>query len=109
MSGPILETNTTAIATMIEASRASLFRRLLKNPVGVVSLAYLALVILVAAFARLLAPQDPNHANAIDTLAAPSAQHLLGADQAGRDLLSRLLLPRSSAWPAPHSHSQWPR
>jgi ABC-type dipeptide/oligopeptide/nickel transport system ATPase component/ABC-type dipeptide/oligopeptide/nickel transport system permease subunit len=92
MSGPILETNTTAIATLIEASRASLFRRLLKNPIGVASLVYLVLVVLVAAFARQLAPHDPNQANAVDTLAAPSAAHLLGADQAGRDLLSRLLL-----------------
>jgi len=37
------------------------------------------------------APHDPNSINASNTLAAPSADHLMGTDQLGRDIFSRIL------------------
>ena len=51
------------------------------------------LVILVAIGlgAALLAPASPTQMHRGQELAPPSAQHLLGTDQFGRDLLSRLL------------------
>jgi peptide/nickel transport system permease protein len=73
-------------------ARASLFRRLLRRPLGVVSIAFLAIVALVAIFGPLLAPYDPNAGSLSQTLAPPSADHLLGGDSAGRDVLSRLLV-----------------
>ncbi|SMH44704.1 ABC-type dipeptide/oligopeptide/nickel transport system, ATPase component [Rathayibacter oskolensis] len=73
------------------AARTHLFRRLLHNPVGIVSLVFLALVVLSAVLAPLLAPADPNQASLQDVLAAPGGAHPLGADSAGRDVLSRLL------------------
>lgn len=49
-------------------------------------------VVLTAIFAPLLAPADPNLQNLGRRLAAPgSPGHLLGTDQFGRDLLSRLI------------------
>ncbi|MFC4625954.1 ABC transporter permease [Daeguia caeni] len=48
-------------------------------------------LILCAIFAPLLAPYDPNEQNILLYLAPPSAEHLLGTDQFGRDILSRLL------------------
>ncbi len=72
-------------------AQLSLFRRLLRNPVAVVSMAWLALLILTSIFSPLLAPHDPNLASLQDVLANPSAAHPLGADSAGRDVLSRLL------------------
>lgn len=48
-------------------------------------------LILVAVFAPVLAPHNPNTVNPLQTLAASSPEHLLGTDQFGRDLLSRLV------------------
>lgn len=56
-----------------------------------------ALLVLVAALAPLIAPFDP-HAVAGPSLAAPSAAHWLGTNDAGQDILSQLVWgARSSA------------
>jgi peptide/nickel transport system permease protein len=70
----------------------SLFRRLLRNPVGLVAMSYLAVLVVVTVFARVLVPADPNAASLNDVLAPPGGAHPLGADSAGRDVLSRLLV-----------------
>ena len=80
-----------APATLERAARARLWRRLLKNPTGLVSFVFLVLVVLSAVFAPLLAPHDPNTASAYDTLGGPSGAHWLGNDSSGHDVLSRLL------------------
>jgi peptide/nickel transport system permease protein len=80
-----------AVATLEQAAHISLFRRLLKNPTGVVSLIFLVLLVLAAVLAPLLAPHDPNTASAGDILAPPGGQFPLGADGSGHDILSRLL------------------
>ncbi len=66
-------------------------RRLLRQPMAVVALAYLILIILACAFAPLIAPYGPYTQDLMHTLSGPSAQHLLGTDDLGRDVLSRLL------------------
>ncbi|MHA7299475.1 dipeptide/oligopeptide/nickel ABC transporter permease/ATP-binding protein [Pseudarthrobacter sp. MDT3-1] len=71
--------------------RASLLRRLRRRPVGLAALMFLAFVALIAVIGPWIAPQDPNKA-ALDLVLSPSsASHPLGADSAGRDVLSRLL------------------
>lgn len=54
-------------------------------------LALVTALILSAVFAPLIAPYDPNAQNVILYLSPPSAENLLGTDQFGRDVLSRLL------------------
>jgi len=49
-----------------------------------------ATVALMAAAAPLLAPYDPNKSSVL-LLQPPSAQHWLGTDELGRDILSRLI------------------
>ena len=71
--------------------RASLFRRLLRNPLGVVALAVLVVVALAGVLAPVLAPFDPNFSNISKVLASPDGSNLLGTDGGGRDVLSRLL------------------
>ncbi|MHA6523274.1 dipeptide/oligopeptide/nickel ABC transporter permease/ATP-binding protein [Tessaracoccus sp. G1721] len=71
--------------------RASAFRRLLKNPMGLAAIIYLALITLVAIFAPLLAPHDPNVASLTDVLLGPGGEFPLGTDSAGRDIASRLI------------------
>ena len=73
------------------AGRVPLWRRLIRNPLGIISLAVLAVVTLAAIFGPLIAPYDQNFADIAHTLAGPSGDHLLGTDSAGRDVWSRLL------------------
>ena len=55
------------------------------------SLVLCAFIALLAVFAPLLAPYGSNAINLMEHLSGPSAKHLLGTDQLGRDILSRLL------------------
>lgn len=63
--------------------------RLFTWPVAL-ALGALAAIILVCVFAPLISPYSPTEQNLEDSLALPSARHLLGADKVGRDLLTRL-------------------
>ena len=59
---------------------------------AVLLFASLAIIGLVALFAPILAPYDPNDQNLSYRLELPSPSHLLGTDHLGRDVLSRLLM-----------------
>ena len=73
--------------------RADSFVRLVKRkPLGTISALIVLILLLVAIFADVLAPYPYDEIHLIDRLQGPSAQYLLGTDQAGRDLLSRLIL-----------------
>ena len=64
----------------------------LKTPRLFRALALLAALILIASlFSAQLAPYDPYATNPQMILKAPSAEHLLGTDNYGRDILSRVL------------------
>jgi peptide/nickel transport system permease protein len=53
----------------------------------------------VGIFANVLAPYDPNQINISDALASPGGKYLLGTDNQGRDILSRLISgARMSLW-----------
>jgi peptide/nickel transport system permease protein len=62
-----------------------------RDPVIWATGGFIALLVLVAAFAPLIAPADPNYANILATNQGVSGAHLLGTDSFGRDILSRLL------------------
>ena len=67
-------------------------RRMLRDPVGMACLVVLAAIILSAVFAPLLAPTDPYKSSMMRRLLAPGQRgFLLGSDELGRDMLSRLL------------------
>jgi ABC-type dipeptide/oligopeptide/nickel transport system permease subunit len=51
----------------------------------------LLMLILTAIFAPLLAPYDPYKVNLKDSMLQPSMHYLLGTDEMGRDLLSRII------------------
>ncbi|MFH9368993.1 ABC transporter permease [Streptomyces anulatus] len=63
-----------------------------RSPLYALCLGVAALVVLAALFAPWLSPHDPNAVDLGDALAGTGADHVLGADTAGRDTLSRLLL-----------------
>lgn len=61
------------------------------SPTGTISLFIWIVLVLVAIFAPYLAPYDPIEADFAAVRSGPSAAHLLGADNLGRDLLSRII------------------
>jgi peptide/nickel transport system permease protein len=71
---------------------ADVRQRLLRNQAAVISLTVLGLVVVACLGADLLAPYDPNVGAVADRLQPiGSPGHLLGTDDQGRDMLSRLL------------------
>ncbi len=65
--------------------------RLVRNPAGAFGLGMITLLALIALFAPVVAPYDPLEQDGRAELAAPSAAHLFGTDELGRDLLSRVI------------------
>ncbi|MCC6956450.1 MAG: ABC transporter permease [Anaerolineales bacterium] len=75
--------------------RASLyqhaFRRFIKNKIALLGLGLVAVQILIAIFASVIAPYDPLAVDMKTVLAPPlTPGHLLGTDDLGRDMVSRL-------------------
>jgi peptide/nickel transport system permease protein len=70
---------------------AALERRRRLGPWFGVALAWIALVALLASFANLLPMPSPTDMDMLGKRALPDAEHWLGNDQLGRDMLSRLI------------------
>jgi peptide/nickel transport system permease protein len=77
-----------------EASRrVRVIRRLRRNPLAVISFSVLVLALFVAVLAPWLAPYAPEQTDFANTFSPPgTAGHLLGSDDLGRDVLSRIIL-----------------
>jgi peptide/nickel transport system permease protein len=73
------------------SGRGSLPVRLASSPAGLFGLVVVTGLLVLAVFAPQIAPYDPAHLDVVNRLQGPSADHLLGTDQLGRDLLSRLV------------------
>ena len=81
------------IAPKSRSRLADFFTRLLKEkPLGTISGIVILMLTFTAIFGGVLAPYPYDEIHLIDRLQAPSAQYLLGTDQAGRDLVSRLIV-----------------
>ena len=70
---------------------SSFARRFCRNRTAMVSLIILILIVLIAVFAPLLAPHDPARSSLRNILKPPGLNYLLGSDDLGRDVLSRLM------------------
>ena len=66
-------------------------RRLRKSTTAVIGAVIVAGLVLLALFADVLAPRSPIVSDQTQTFARPSADHPLGTDQLGRDMLSRVI------------------
>jgi peptide/nickel transport system permease protein len=72
-------------------SRSRALRRLRRRPMAVFGLAVASLFVLMALFAPLIAPYDPAATNFSAVLQGPSAAHIMGTDDLGRDVFSRVV------------------
>ncbi len=66
-------------------------RKILREPLGALGLFLVVLVIFGAVFADFLTSYDPTRISPRDRFQGPSADHLMGTDQLGRDLFARVL------------------
>lgn len=67
-------------------------RRLVKDKVAILGLVIFTLEILIAVFGPLLVKADPYEMNFSETLLAPCKEHILGTDDLGRDIFSRIVM-----------------
>ncbi len=96
-----MATSTTTLTATVDVKLASvrapenewhrIWVRLARNPMAIGGTLVVLSWVLVAAIAPWIAPYDPIDQDVVNRLAAPSAQHWLGLDEMGRDVLSRLL------------------
>lgn len=74
-----------------------IFRRLKRERLAFASLVYLALLVLIAIFARYIVPFDPEAQDLNHLMNSPNGTHWFGTDELGRDTFTRLLLGSQAA------------
>jgi ABC-type dipeptide/oligopeptide/nickel transport system permease subunit len=79
------------------APNASFLQRLTRHRAALVSGIFLCLLALMAVFSEQIAPYSPTELHYRDALSAPNATYLLGTDNVGRDILSRIIFGSRSS------------
>jgi peptide/nickel transport system permease protein len=69
----------------------NVFIKALSNPLSLAGFVIIVCIFLLAMFAPIISPYDPNEINVKAILLEPSASHWMGTDGLGRDVLSRML------------------
>jgi peptide/nickel transport system permease protein len=69
----------------------SLTGRLLKQPLACIGILLLVSFLLLALLAPVIAPANPAAIDLLHRLSSPGSGHLLGTDELGRDVLSRVI------------------
>ena len=90
----MLKVSTTKGQTSRAKRQSELFvvaRRLSKNSSAVIGFVVAVLLTLMAIFAPLIAPYPYEKQDLFHTREAPSAQHIMGTDELGRDIFSRIV------------------
>ncbi|MEH7239124.1 nickel transporter permease [Bacillus sp. JJ1562] len=70
---------------------SSFYKKLSKNKAAIAGAIIVLLFVILAIFAPLIAPHDPNLPDIKNKLQTPSSEHWLGTDDLGRDIFSRIL------------------
>ncbi len=83
--------NKKTMRTRKKSQFGEIWHRLRRNKLAMLGMAIVFLLVFVAVFADVLAPYDYTAANFAERLQMPSKAHLLGTDNLGRDLLSRII------------------
>lgn len=77
--------------TWFSRSGHGLSRFARRQPIGAASAVIMLIMVLAAVFADIIAPYSPTRNDVGPSLERPSAQHLMGTDQFGRDIFSRIV------------------
>src|ERR1700736_6109679 len=93
---PVPDSAADAAALDLAPVQASLWsdawRRLRRNRLALGAAVYLTLLVVVALVAVVYTPYRMSEVGAAVPYSGPSSAHLLGADQLGRDILSRIMV-----------------
>jgi peptide/nickel transport system permease protein len=73
-------------------ARRERIRLLLRSPTFAVGVVLFGIWVFCALLGEQLAPHDPEATDVLNKLTAPSAEHLFGTDNLGRDVLSRVIV-----------------
>lgn len=80
------------LAAKKKSKENSVWRRLLKNKLALVGMIIIAIMVIFSLFAPLIATHPPNAMDLANSLSEPGVDgHLLGTDNYGRDLFSRII------------------
>ena len=79
-------------ATARRSELGRIWRMFRRNRLAMAGLAAVVLICVVAILAPIIAPQDYAEQDMHSTVHPPSAEHWLGTDQWGRDILSRIIV-----------------
>ena len=84
---------TNDIASQIYPSRflSGAWRRFRRNKLALFGTVFVLLILISAIFAPMVAPFPYDKIDPLSALEGPSAQHLMGVDMLGRDMLSRII------------------
>mgnify|MGYP000509290349 FL=1 len=69
-----------------------MIKKIFSRPTGIFSVLILSIIFFFAIFGQLIAPQGANEINVVNMLQPPSAEHIFGTDELGRDVFSRTIL-----------------
>lgn len=83
--------NDTLPAKTLISQRQRAWRAFRRNKSALVGLVMIIALVIIAVFAPLIAPYDPLAQSVVNKFASPSAEHLLGTDDYGRDVFSRII------------------
>lgn len=97
MSAPVSDVTAPAPFRVARGGLLGLVQRIAAEPMGLLGLALVLLLIFTGIFADWLVPYDPIKINVRERLADPSWAHLLGTDNLGRDVFSRVVAGSSIA------------
>jgi peptide/nickel transport system permease protein len=81
----------TRAGAFVEGWWGSLFFFMRRYPLGTAGAVLMIVFVVAALFANVISPLDPLLTNAASSLQAPNSTYLFGADNMGRDVLSRII------------------
>ena len=90
-AAPLAAQALTSAAVASPAGRSSFTRRLFANRSFAIGAGLVGLVVVLALLAGAIAPFDPLKGNFRARMVPPGAEHWMGTDHFGRDILSRVL------------------
>lgn len=94
-NGKVSNTNVDEVKTPKKSKKRSLWRevwvRLKMNKAAMVGLFIIVLLVFCAIFADVIAPYGLDDQDLKNTFQPPSSEHLMGTDNFGRDILSRII------------------
>ncbi len=87
-----METSNNAVVRARKSKLIALISRFSRDPLGLFGLILVVVMVMSAVFASWIIPYNPIALDVLHRLEAPSRAHIMGTDQLGRDVFSRVIM-----------------